>query len=252
MAELLAGVGGASSVITLLDACLKLYDLVERGRTYGKDFEKLLIKLDVERLRLLTWGLSFGFWASDAKISQKYHEKLDIPRIQATIIGVLCGIKSTFEDTGQLIKRYGMKPLNDMQTMESTAERNRQATMFEQSFRKFQARVSLSQKHASLAETVHWAVRDCQKFNLLVHDLREYNDSLEKIAFSLDRLRLHSQPLLGFLLLMRKLSHLQILQRMKTHSYTATSQMGCSRFTHVNSKARIHHDPITNVSLTLS
>ena len=50
IAGLAVGVAGAWKT------CVQIFDIVDSGRKYGMEYELLRVKLEVERIRLLTWG----------------------------------------------------------------------------------------------------------------------------------------------------------------------------------------------------
>ena len=46
----------AVSMVTVWNSCVQAFDTIASGRRSGMDYEIIRVKLEVERIRLLTWG----------------------------------------------------------------------------------------------------------------------------------------------------------------------------------------------------
>ena len=47
-------------VVASWKTCVQIFDIVDSGKKYGMDYELLRVKLEVERIRLLTWDDMVG------------------------------------------------------------------------------------------------------------------------------------------------------------------------------------------------
>lgn len=56
MAEILGTVASAMTVASLLKLYLEAFEAIQVGRRQGLDYEKLSVRLNIERPRLYTWG----------------------------------------------------------------------------------------------------------------------------------------------------------------------------------------------------
>lgn len=59
------GVGLALALASLFSTCVECFGYIEAGRSYGRDQEILLAKLDVEKTLLLQWGDRVGILSDD-------------------------------------------------------------------------------------------------------------------------------------------------------------------------------------------
>jgi hypothetical protein len=50
----------AVALASLFSTCIECFDYFKAGQTLEEDFELLLVKLDVEKTRLLIWGNAVG------------------------------------------------------------------------------------------------------------------------------------------------------------------------------------------------
>lgn len=54
MAEILGTVASGVTLAGLLKICLEAFDLIRVGRSQGIDYEKLVLRLNIQRARLYT------------------------------------------------------------------------------------------------------------------------------------------------------------------------------------------------------
>jgi len=84
-------------VITLWNTCIEVFDTIDSGRHYGMDYEILQVKLEVERIRLLTWGMQLALarWSTVDQVQI-------LNSIAMTYVGLYCtswGVYTTFSNT---------------------------------------------------------------------------------------------------------------------------------------------------------
>jgi hypothetical protein len=63
MAEAFGIFAGAAGLAGLFTPCIECFEYIQFGRSFGQDYERSLVKLDVVRLRLSRWGVSVGLAA---------------------------------------------------------------------------------------------------------------------------------------------------------------------------------------------
>ena len=97
---------GAVGLATLFSTCIDCFAFVEYGRAYGRDYEILLTKFDIEKTRLLQWGDGVGL-LSMSKDKQNGHSLLDNKVTGLMIERVLQCIAVLLTDADQLRSKYG-------------------------------------------------------------------------------------------------------------------------------------------------
>lgn len=195
MAECAAALGVVSSVLTIYENCIKLYDTIQTGRSHGKDLSKLELKLQVEKWRLLAWGRSFGL-VPNGELSQSrskpFDRRLNEEPVRQMIEGIFCNIQDILQDTDGLRKRYGLR-ICDEKTM--VQQQSGSLLPFESVYRKYHEKITRRQKNTSFSGTIRWAIGDCQKFSELVNDLHGWNDDLQNVTASFQSLQAQRESL---------------------------------------------------------
>src|SRR5271154_7262564 len=108
MAE--AGIGLAASAITLASlftSCVECFHYFKSAQHCPEEAERLLVKLDCEKARLLTWGNTVGILhtSNEGRFSQ-----LDEPDKDILIRRCLAQIIALLTDGEKLQKDYGSRP----------------------------------------------------------------------------------------------------------------------------------------------
>ncbi|KAF7172146.1 hypothetical protein CNMCM5623_004400 [Aspergillus felis] len=178
---------GAVSLVTLFKSCLDLYDAIESGRNLGTDYKILVTKVGVERVRLALWGSLVGLYDlpkdenSQGDGIAEYYDVLDSrladPRIASAVADILNCMRRLFEDSGSLVRKYGLQELASDDLAVLTIENPVKMT-FKKTYARLQASASRIQKQTPLVAAARWAIKDKKKFERFVNDLRDFNDSL--------------------------------------------------------------------------
>src|SRR5271168_3259224 len=95
---------GVAGLVPLFSVCVQLFDIVDSGKAYGKDYEILIAKVEVERVRLFLWGESVGLSGQDVNILEsdlrsQLDQRLEDRRVCSAVSDVLECMKRVFEDT---------------------------------------------------------------------------------------------------------------------------------------------------------
>ena len=56
MAEVVGAIASAVTIIGLFKSCIDAFELVQVARNQGTDYNRLLVKFNIEKCRLYTWG----------------------------------------------------------------------------------------------------------------------------------------------------------------------------------------------------
>lgn len=183
MAEAIAILSLAGQLFT---GCVQAYHLLATAYKRGSVSKKYLLELVIEQVRLLLWGRNSG--VSDGFLKPSLH------CIASLITGILQKMKATLQDSAKLRTQYGLdyskiSPNSEKEDLkeaepavggDGTAEMALQSPLFGK-----QRRHHIGQNLSKSLEPVEnafkslrWAVADKSKFEILVGDLRQFNDSL--------------------------------------------------------------------------
>ena len=160
----------AIALASLFSTCIDCFDYVESVKSYGRDFELMSTKLKTQKTRLLLWGQSAGFTASEGLIGRVWWWQS--PLCRPVIERILQCIHVLLEDTHRLQVRYVIKQLKDAkgQSIRKTALHR---------FSMFRVRMGNRQDQTSIVRKALWAIHDKAKFENLINDIRQFVDGLE-------------------------------------------------------------------------
>ncbi|KXN81750.1 Small glutamine-rich tetratricopeptide repeat-containing protein 2 [Leucoagaricus sp. SymC.cos] len=176
--------GLAISVVALWQSCVQVFEVINFGRHYGMDYEILSIKLEVERVRLLSWGHAAGLndvTNADTRLGQI--------EIHGAVIRLLGCIQHVFEDSEQLQNTYGLRlsvTAPEEGGFEARDEQPSQSRMilggvFKRAYENLRRAALERQRNTPVIRKSKWAVHDRSKFMALVAEVRGFNDSLESL-----------------------------------------------------------------------
>lgn len=178
---------GALGLVGLFSTCIDGFQLVERGKYLGKDFNLLETKFCNQRLRLKAWGEACGLM--DTK-NGGYDSRLDEAELRANIERTLNHIMITLQNERLLANKYGLKeyqaiPKRTYLTHQAVGPISRMhldPTTWREKFNGFKHRIDTTQKQAPLRAKARWTIGDRKKFVELVHDLKDLIDDLEGLT----------------------------------------------------------------------
>ena len=137
---------GAVALASLFTTCVELFDLFETGQNHGNDFHLACIKLELLRVRLVSWG---GL----LHITEPGGEDLDLraqwPWKSEVVFGCLWEIQRILGDSDVLANKY-----------------------------------KLVERPVSVRKRAVWAIRDKDRFAALVQDISFLIENLEKVTKS--------------------------------------------------------------------
>jgi hypothetical protein len=178
----------AMAMVQLYTTCADAFSLIQSVRKAPHDFEITLIKLEVERVRFLTWGETVGISSVDPDragpqtgIDPRLY-KQDIKKITC---GVLMYMGELFQNTDVLKKRYGLRPDftgREITDAESVQGRYILDSVFKRAYSSVHSTSGLETSRAgpsgSKRRRVRWAIADKDKFQEFITEIRGLNDSL--------------------------------------------------------------------------
>ena len=171
---------GIAGLAGLFTTCLQLFDLVLTAKSHGSACQTLLCKLEVEQVFLLEWGEAVGIFNSQAsdrgRRDEAYNKRLGDILIRRTVFNILSRLKTTLEDTNNLVAKYGLQPLQSDEALNSSPHQ----PAFRVTHEKLQ-RLLKSTQQTLFPRKPCWVIQDKAKFELLIVEIRGFNESLGRL-----------------------------------------------------------------------
>ncbi|KAF2798309.1 hypothetical protein K505DRAFT_110609 [Melanomma pulvis-pyrius CBS 109.77] len=174
---------GAVALGSLFSLCIQCFDLIEIGQNTSVDYEISVLKLSIEKRRLMVWGEAVGILRPD----QDRDPLLDDPETRKLVERILSAVQRLFDEAQNLRSKYGLERTSSAQNGPKTMVEGNAVCLlsFESSpLVQFQTRFSEHRKKVGLMEKTRWAIRDSKKFATLIQDLKDLLDGLGEITTS--------------------------------------------------------------------
>jgi hypothetical protein len=173
---------GVAALASLFSTCVECFDYFKAAQSLEDDFEILLIKLDLEKTRLLIWGNAIGILkTADEGRAFELGEAGKAELIERC----LRKIKSLLTDTKNLQDQYGLRSTSDALGTRGKGDNlvsaNSMST-FKTSYKRFWVRFASSSSKQGLLSKTRWAIHDKTKFEGLIVHLRDFIDGLNSIV----------------------------------------------------------------------
>ncbi|KIM22050.1 hypothetical protein M408DRAFT_29057, partial [Serendipita vermifera MAFF 305830] len=179
---------GAIGMVTAWNACVQAFDTVGSVGSFGLDHQIIQVKLEVERVRLLSWGEMVGLATVQPGQSNPDHivdQRLNRDDMRETVMKLLGCIQHVFNDTDSLQRKYGLKQDTSAAGGETlsliTTSNGGQLilkSVFKRAYVNLQKSAKEYQQNTPLKLRARWAIGDKAKFLDLIAEIRGFNDSL--------------------------------------------------------------------------
>ncbi|SCO88755.1 uncharacterized protein FRV6_12882 [Fusarium oxysporum] len=169
------------AVAGLFSSCVDAFAYFRLAQSAEREVEVALLKLDVEKARLLIWGSEVGVLSASPRNPQLLNE-----HIARLIQEVLRKIETLFTDFENLRTKYGMRLLEPRLTPDRVVDyvSARSLAVFRTSVSRFWARNASrisAVPRQSLAKA-RWAIYERERFQGLVNDVKDLVDSLFQLV----------------------------------------------------------------------
>ena len=166
------------ALATLFSTCLECFKYFQTAKSFINDHELLLLKLDCQKERLLTWGDIVGI---SKTIAEGRDPELDSPKSKL-IMRCLTSIASLLSDTEKLQKEYGVEGTTASFATDNYPDYITSNRMDQ--FRKSYLRLAPSQsrqKQPNILSKTKWAIHHKSKFETLISHIKEIVTNLHDI-----------------------------------------------------------------------
>lgn len=186
--------GLAIAVACLFSTCVQCFDFYRAGHNLEKNLEIVLVKLDIEKTRLLTWGNTLGILKSPQDGRSKELDDLGAAEL-VKLKRYLEQIEFLLTDADKLQNEYGLQmgmaapgsgslapqsgsrsKIQSLQMLSSNS-----MNLFKTSYKRFWVQNMSEKCKPSKISRTKWAIHDQSKFERLVSDLRGLVDGLFNI-----------------------------------------------------------------------
>ena len=170
---------GVVSLAGLFNTCIEAFSYLKVAQSLERDLEILLVKLDIQKARLISWGNSVGIVrAPNDGRSAILEDEQTMQIIQRS----LESIHVLLTDSQQLRDRYALcevpessnvAALRHVELVSPTS-----MTIFRRSYNRLCNRIVTKDRRVPAPNRIVWAIQDREKFGGLVDHLRDLVDGL--------------------------------------------------------------------------
>jgi hypothetical protein len=184
MAEVFGVIAGALSVVGLFKNCVEYFEYIRLGQSFGDDYERYQLRLDIAKLRLERWGTAIGI-NEDPRFRSLRPARTD--KEVRLIRSLLRELKHVFEDIQNSEQRYQIKGSEnqglprDLNTGDG--------------IRKLRRPGHLRQWQSGFFKKTAWALYDKKRFEDMLTDMNRLLDDMETLL---------TQPVTGQELVLRQ------------------------------------------------
>jgi len=172
MAEVFGIFAGALSVATLFNNCVDCFEFVQLGRSFGRDYERCQLRLDIASARLARWGESVKI-NNDPRFGTGSPTDKSIQLAQS----ILEEIALLFESARKTAKRYELvADQQDLVVFQDSDMRPIGRALHN----KLRNLARSRQERTSLARKTTWALYDGKALEKMVDQIVGLMDDLDK------------------------------------------------------------------------
>ncbi|KAI9746928.1 MAG: hypothetical protein M1835_002317 [Candelina submexicana] len=157
----------------IFDGCIKAYSIFTKASNLGRDSERLLCKIRIEEMRLMVWGKAWGVVEGRLEAHLASDEGGGNEGLKKLAEMILKQLYETITDFNKLQDRYGLRE----DTSSGVAEKGKVPDPPGMVTSRLRDELKLS----DLKLRAKWVISDKDKFELLLKDLKDFNDGLERL-----------------------------------------------------------------------
>ncbi len=170
-------------VASLFGSCVDAFTCFKTAQRAGEDIEILLLKLDIEKTRLLVWGNEIGMFSMDRQDSNLQNERT------ITLLSRILGqLQILLTNSEALRGTYGLQTQVDSPGKAVDFLSSKSLAVFRTSSSRFWTRHAsklksdrLTARGGVIART-KWAIYAKERFQGLVNDVKQFIDTLYELV----------------------------------------------------------------------
>jgi len=211
-------------VASLFSSCVDAFVYFKLAQHADREVEIVLLKLDVEKARLLIWGNEVGIFSAN----RQYPQLLD-NSVAEVIQRILCQIETLLTDSEKLRTSCGVRTLETPLARVVDYISSKSLAVFRTSASRFWTRNS-SQLSTVTRRThvtrLKWAIYEREKFQGLVNNVKDFVNDLFKLT-GVHR-NIQDRAIVEDIESILDISHLSVVEEATEDSYRVYSQAAAS------------------------
>jgi len=182
MAEPVGIILGLAGLAGIFNACMDAIPLFHASRSHGRDFEIIIIRLDIEKTLLLQWAERVGL-LGERNNRPGHDNRLNNPQTHSAVANALSCALYLLTDAERLRSDYGV--VSSSLTLDLAQGRgvgnSSRIGSFANTYRQLQTRIGIRQGNVGHCLRTKWAIHDREKFSSLINELRTFVQSLNEL-----------------------------------------------------------------------
>lgn len=175
MAEVFGIIAGAVNIATTFSAVIEVFDYVQLGRRFGRDYQTSQLKLTLLRLRLSRWGEAVDVY-NDPQLGDPSATPTEIKVAKDTLQQIL----ALFEDSCKTSRKFGVRDAaGSPRAVDPAAEPDLAAALAVEN--KMKSLAKRRQKGSSFSRLTSWAVHHGAALKTLIDDISALAGELEAL-----------------------------------------------------------------------
>ncbi|KAF2454419.1 prion-inhibition and propagation-domain-containing protein [Lineolata rhizophorae] len=179
MGEPVGAVLGAVGLAGLFTSCVEAFGYFKATQTLDADLDILLVKLDIEKAKLLVWGNAVGI------LEEEWHRRITQALSTESLEKCLKSIEKLLTDSDELRRTYGVKISDSPADRAIDIVSSISMSIFKRASAKFWVRRASKRPGHTILSRTKWAIYDHRRFEKLITDLKDLIDGLQ-ICIPLD------------------------------------------------------------------
>ena len=218
MAEAIGIFASALTISALFKACVDAFDLVQAARHQEADYNRLLVKFNIEKCRLYTWGQMMGL-TSTSQCDEPRH--LDSFQFKGLVVQTLQTLHDLFNDSERIQERYGCRKATALAI--AGGEEEDLTNPLAAAFLHFQNGLPEG-RGLKMGQKARWVIRDRKKFAELVSHIKELVDGLQEITKSMAPIVLQESAMTKRITTITDVDTLQLVSEICEEDHAAFSR----------------------------
>ncbi|KAG5659178.1 hypothetical protein KAF25_000380 [Fusarium avenaceum] len=174
MTEVFGAVAGAISIAALFNNCIDCFDYIQLAKSFGEDFSRYQLRLDVAKCRLSRWGAAIDInndsrFLGDASADPTVELAMNMLREIVERFGAAHRVSLWYKATSTEQQSTAICTEADLETV-SQRLHNR-----------FRRLAIQRQNRVSLIKKAYWAIYDKRYMGKVIDDIFDFLNELEKV-----------------------------------------------------------------------
>ena len=223
MAEVIGTFASAVTIAALFQACVNAFDLVQAARHQEADYNRLLVKFNIEKCRLYTWGQMMRLTSAPQDDESRPLDSFQFRDLVVQTLQTLCEL---FQDSQKIKEHYGCREATVL-----AVDHSNEADLVNPlaaAFLHFQ-NGDKDETNRKLAQKARWVIRDRKKFAELISQIKELVDGLQEITKSISPAILQGSAVTNRINTITDVDTLQLISEVSEEDYPMFSQIASMR-----------------------